>query len=215
MDSTLEETGTRKRKSAVFLLILLSHGLFIETLIRKGRELKLTRPELSEPLLVYLLPQKVPPVSDAPKPEIPLKVPQEGSVLNRETSPGLAPTNPTAPLLETPPAAPQIDWQGESELATKNRESEAEKDTSYRDLSKSMSPAQLDWLKRNHMEPASPGITWKRRRAEVTKDGLPVVQLNDHCVLLPILLIPMVFCSIGLIEPNGDLFKHMRDPPPE
>jgi hypothetical protein len=211
----LEETGTRKRRSAVFLLILLSHCLFIEALIRKGKEIKLTRPELSEALRVYLLPQKVPPVSDAPKPESPLKVPQEGSVLNRETSPGLAPTVPTAPLIETPPAAPQIDWQGESELAAKNRASEAEKDNSYLDLSKSMSPAQLDWLKRNHMEPAGPGITWKRPRVEVTKDGLPIVHINDHCVLLPILLIPMVFCSIGHIEPNGDLFKHMHDPPPQ
>jgi hypothetical protein len=210
---TLEETGTRKRRSAVFLLILLSHGLFIEALIRKGKEIKLTRPELSEALRVYLLPQKVLPVSDAPKPESPLKVPLEGSVLNRETSPGLAPTVPTAPSIETPPVAPQIDWQGESDLAAKNRASEAEKDNSYRDLSKSMSPAQLDWLKRNHMEPASPGITWKRPRVEVTKDGLPIVHINDHCVLLPILLIPMVFCSIGHIEPNGDLFKHMHDPP--
>jgi hypothetical protein len=210
----LEETATRKRRSAVFLLILLSHGLFIEALIRKGREIRLTRPALSEALLVYLLPQKVPLIGNAPKRESPLKVPQAGSVLKRETSRGLAPTVPIAPLIETPPAAPQIDWQGESELAANNRASEAEKDNAYRDLSKSMSPAQLDWLKRNHMQPANPGITWKRPRVD-TKDGLPVVHINDHCVLLPLLLIPMVFCGIGHIEPNGDLFKRMHDPPPQ
>lgn len=38
--------------------------------------------------------------------------------------------------------------------------------------------------------------------------GLPIFWINDHCVLVTLL----VFCSIGHIEANGDLLKHMRDP---
>jgi hypothetical protein len=35
-----------------------------------------------------------------------------------------------------------------------------------------------------------------------------LIWINDHCVLFTL----MVFCGIGKIEVNGELFKHMRDP---
>lgn len=84
----------------------------------------------------------------------------------------------------------------------------AEREPSYRDLS-ALSVEQLSWIKRNHMELAAPGIKWHHRRVEFDPDsGLPIVWLGDHCVLITV----FVFCRIGHIESNGDLFKRMRDP---
>jgi len=55
----------------------------------------------------------------------------------------------------------------------------------------------------------TPGIAWTHPRFEFDRStGLPVLWINDHCVMITLL----VFCGIGHIEANGDLFKHMRDP---
>ena len=198
----------RRRKAAELLLVLLLHGFLIEALIQKGRPI-FRSSDATHTLLVYFLPRMAPPISDARK--IPISsMPDTRSASKRKRPSDLA----IAPPIETAPTTPPIDWQKELEAAAKNRESEADKNNAYRDLSRSMSPSQLDWLKQHRMEPANPGITWKSPRVEITQDGLPIVHINDQCVLVPFFLMPMVFCSIGHVEPNGDLFKHMHDPPP-
>ena len=59
------------------------------------------------------------------------------------------------------------------------------------------------------MRPMTPGLQWTHRRVQFDRDtGLPMVWINDHCVLVTV----FVFCAIGKIEANGELFKHMRDP---
>jgi len=59
------------------------------------------------------------------------------------------------------------------------------------------------------MAPMPPGIEWRHPRFEFDRNsGLPVLWINDHCVLVTLI----VFCGIGKIEANGDLFKHLRDP---
>lgn len=103
-----------------------------------------------------------------------------------------------------------IDWEEEAERAAENAIANSDEENGFRDLS-ALSPQQLDWIRRNHMEPAQPGIAWTYRRVEITKGGFPIVHINDHCVAVPFLLV-MVFCQIGHIEPNGRLFEHMRDP---
>jgi len=79
----------------------------------------------------------------------------------------------------------------------------------YRNLS-ALSPAQLSWMRDNHLEPAAPGIPWTYRRVEVAQGGFPIIHINDHCIAVPFLMM-MVFCKIGHIESNGGLFDHMRD----
>lgn len=111
-----------------------------------------------------------------------------------------------------PPAPPQpkIDWEREAELAAQNAVAAAEKQGNYRDLS-ALSAAQLSWVRRNHLEPAPPGIAWTHPRVEIQKGGLPIIWINDHCIAVPVMML-MVFCKIGHIEANGGLFDHMRDP---
>jgi hypothetical protein len=99
-----------------------------------------------------------------------------------------------------------IDWDRESALVVQSSIDKAVKDSSYRDLS-SLTPEQLDWVKRNHMEPM-PGFQWDRSsRGQMLRHG--IIKLNDYCVL--VVVIP--FCRFGgKIQYNGDLFKDMHDP---
>jgi hypothetical protein len=99
-----------------------------------------------------------------------------------------------------------IDWDRESALVVQSSLAKAAKDKSYRDLS-SLTPEQLDWVKKNHMEPM-PGFQWDRNsRGQMLRHG--IIKLNDYCVL--IVVIP--FCQFGgKIQYNGDLFKDMHDP---
>lgn len=99
-----------------------------------------------------------------------------------------------------------IDWDRESALVVQSSIAKAAKDKSYRDLS-SLTPEQLDWVKKNHMEPM-PGFQWDRNsRGQMLRHG--IIKLNDYCVL--VVVIP--FCRFGgKIQYNGDLFKDMHDP---
>ena len=99
-----------------------------------------------------------------------------------------------------------IDWDRESELAVQSSIAQAGKEKSYRDLS-SLTPEQLDWVKKNHMEPM-PAFPWDRNsRGEMLRHG--IIKLNDYCVLIVV----MPFCRFGgKIQYNGDLFKDMHDP---
>jgi hypothetical protein len=102
----------------------------------------------------------------------------------------------------------RIDWDRESALAVQSNIAQTAKERSYRDLS-GLTPEQLDWVKKNRMEPM-PGFQWDRSsRREMMRHG--IVKLNDYCVLIVVL----PFCRFGAkIQYNGDLFKHMRDPDP-
>ncbi len=210
----MEEAGTRKRRMAVFLLVLLLHGLLIEVLLREQKWIRSTQRQSLDAFLVYFFPREASPASNVPEAKSPAKAPRRDSALKRNKQAQNPSNAPVASPNATVPPTPLIDWPHEMELSAQNRARDEEKEKTYRDLAKSMSPAQLEWLRQHHMEQATPGLTWKTPRVEVTKEGIPIVHINDHCVLVPLLFVPMVFCSIGHIEANGDLFKHMRDPKP-
>ncbi len=199
---------------AVFLLVLLLHGLLVEVLLREQKRIRFTGRQSLDPLHVYFFSRETLQARDVPAAESPAKAPRKNSTLKRNMPPENASSAPVTPLVEAAPPTPRIDWPHELELSAQNRVADEEKGKAYRDLAKSLSPSQLDWLKQHHMEPASPGLAWKSPRVEVTKEGIPIVHISDHCVLVPLLFVPMVFCSIGHIEPNGDLFNHMHDPKP-
>ena len=54
-------------------------------------------------------------------------------------------------------------------------------------------------------------MQWKRARVEVTPEGIPIINVNDYCVVVPMLAF-MMFCRVGHIEANGHLLDHMHDP---
>lgn len=200
----MDRHDSRDRRLLVFLAVLVSHALLVFLLIRAARQSISPQNDSSEPLVLLLLHDGARAAINAMTPRRP------------EVSPPAAPPAPDLKLepapddaISAPPqtAPPAIDWEHEAELAARNGVADAEKQKNYRDLS-ALSAEQLSWAKKNHMEPAAPGIPWTHPRFEFDKhSGLPVFWINDHCVLVTL----MVFCSIGHIEAAGNLFKHMGD----
>ena len=208
----MRQDGPCGRRSLQLLCVVVLHGLLIEALLRQSKELRFPVKDSSPPLTVFFIPRSLPSLDHAPAAKRPDHLPSIRSLLDGKAL-SVAPPGPLiipSPGPSTPPVG--IDWQHELELEARNGVTDQEREKSYRDLSASLTSAQRDWLKRNHMQPATPGITWKSPRIEVLPDGMPIVHINDHCVIMPLFLMPMILCSIGHIEPKGDLFNHMRDP---
>jgi hypothetical protein len=199
-DVLLTAKDSHDRRPLIFLAVLISHAVIVLLLIRTARQATFPPGSVEEPLVVVLLQDKVPATAEP--------------VISHAPVSGARPAirepvsnNAIAVPPEAPPQ-PKIDWEREAELVAQNYIASAEKQNAYRDLS-AMSAAQLSWLRQNRMEPMQPGIPWQHPRFEFDRhSGLPIFWINDRCVLVML----MVFCGIGHIEPNGDLFKKMRDP---
>lgn len=63
--------------------------------------------------------------------------------------------------------------------------------------------------------PKPPEFGWARSRAHriETGPGVTAIRLGDHCVIT-FTPLPFPVCNLGETEANGDLFKHLHDPPP-
>jgi hypothetical protein len=187
------------------------HAAFILLAIRTARLPIFLSTPMNAPLVLLSLPHDAPVAANAVRPgrlaaQRRLATSKPGASSPRASNPEAATSN----AITVAPDLPKIDWEEEAERAAENAIANSDKENGFRDLS-ALSPQQLDWIRRNHMEPAQPGIAWMYRRVEITKGGFPIIHINDHCVAVPFLLM-MVFCQIGHIEPNGRLFEHMRDP---
>ena len=194
-------TGEMQERPRVFLAVLLSHVLVVFLAIRTSLIPMSAPANAYEPLLLIDLHDRPSPVPESTKRRSPTS---KGQKITRRK----VPPNATASPPELP-RQPAIDWEHEAEMAAQNGVARTEKERTYRDLS-ALSAAQLSWIRHNHMEPAPPGIHWRHPRVEI-QDGFPIIWINDRCVLIPLMMFA-VFCGIGHIEPNGELFKHMRDP---
>ncbi len=185
----------------VFLAVLMLHAAIVLLLIRPSRLSTNSRDKAEEPLIFMLLNPDAAEPAGVAKPR-PAQASKAGSAQREAAPPGAITLLPEAP-------PPQVDWQHEADLAAQNAVAGAEREGKFRDLS-SLTPQQRDWIKRNRMEPAPPGIQWRPPRVEFIDRGvpIPVIWINDRCVLI----VPLVFCHIGRIEANGGLFDHMRDP---
>jgi len=194
---------TRDRRPLVFLAVLVSHAVIALLLVRAVRQPVSPQGDAYEPLVLVFLHDGARAITNVVmtrRPDVsPPAVPQAPALKEP------VPDDATGVPPEIPP--PAIDWEHEAELAARNGVAGAEKLKNYRDLS-ALSAQQLSWAKKNHLEPAAPGIQWTHPRVAFdAHSGLPVIWVNDHCVLVTLI----VFCAVGHIEANGDLFKHMSD----
>jgi hypothetical protein len=184
---------------AIFLAVLVSHVVTVLIVIRSARFSAAPR-QPYEPLVLMHLQAQVSAVQDISAQAAPAA---RSYLKKRELAPNNAIT--TAPQVAV---SPPIDWAHEAELAAESGIADSQKEANYRNLA-GLSAAQLSWIKHNHMEPAPPGIAWHHPRFEFDRHtGLPLYWINDHCVLVML----FVFCAVGHIEADGQLFKHMRDP---
>jgi len=61
-----------------------------------------------------------------------------------------------------------------------------------------------------------PGLAWnhaRTHRVEALPGGVTVFNLNDHCAIALLWVVPFFGCQVGKIPSRGDLFEHMRDAP--
>ena len=193
------------KRYLVWLVVVLAHaGLIAAMLLSRPRLSREMRTPTSLSLLQ--LPNQSTTIdatkisvhidADASHPRITADLPPPPIVIN----------NNAITLSPTQQQQQRIDWDRESELAVQSSIAQVGKEKNYRDLS-SLTPEQLDWVKKNHMEPM-PAFQWDQNsRGEMLRHG--IIKLNDYCVL--IVVIP--FCRFGgKIQYNGDLFKDMHDP---
>ena len=197
----MKSNETRDWRPLVLLAVLVSHVMVVNFAMHAAR-LVIASPNGSyQPLILMFLPHREPAPPAVPKPRAPDSTASRPPMIS-EPAPDTAVPPPDTTLIQ-----PWTDWDHEAQLAAKNGVAAAERDTNYRNLS-GLSPEQLAWIKRNHMEPVPPGIPWRHPRVEYSEGGLPIIWVNDHCVVIPM----MMFCQVGHIEANGDLFKHMNGP---
>jgi hypothetical protein len=199
-DVLLTTKDSHDWRPLICLAVLISHAVIVLLLIRTARQAIFSPRSAGEPLVVMLLHDKVPATAEPVIPHAPVSGARPA--IREPLSNGAIAVPPEAP------PQPKIDWEREAELVARNYVAGTEKQNNYRDLS-ALSAAQLSWLRQNRMEPTQPGIQWQHPRFEFDRhSGLPIFWIDDRCVLVML----MVFCGIGRIEANGDLFKHMRDP---
>lgn len=148
-------------------------------------------------------PQPVPPRANLDRPSTPqhARVP-EALLRPREEAPTR--TESSAPVA--------IDWAKEAERAAARRIDEDEAAarkaaalTAHEKTPRSLAP----------LPPAGPQFGWSHaatHRLESFSGGL-ILNLTDRCaIVFAIMLIPV--WKVGDMEPRGDLFDHMNDPPP-
>jgi hypothetical protein len=189
----------------IFVAVLMLHAAIVLLLLRPARLLT-NLGTSGEPLILMFLHSQPAPSTEVATPGPAPSSKARSAKREPASAPAPTPTPDNAITAPEVPPKPSVDWQHEAELAAQNAVADAEREGNIRDLS-SLTPLQLDWIKRNHLEPAAPGIPWQRPRVEITPGGLPVIWINERCVLV----IVMVFCGIGHIEADGGLFNHMRD----
>jgi len=64
--------------------------------------------------------------------------------------------------------------------------------------------------------PRKPGLAWncaRTHRVEALPGGVTVFNLNDHCSIALLWVVPFFGCQLGKIPARGDLFDHLQDAP--
>ena len=196
------------RRLTVFFAVFLLHVCVVVMLSRSSRLLIAAR-LAPEPLFINFLrrSEQPRPAAAAPAPTNPNadQTPRKKRGSAQSESPRSAPQSPSNPVTQNAILAAPIDWTQEAEWAVRSRLQAAEREKLFRNLS-GMSAAQLEWIRKNHMEPADTNPPWAENRPRNNADG--VLWLSENCALVN----GLPFCRIrlGRKPPRGDLFKNMR-----
>jgi hypothetical protein len=199
-------TLKRARRLSVIAFVVALHAGVCWLLLEATRALKIGT-AASSLELIYLTPDVPESVRRTPAPARPSQPPvqQRAAIpaLNRRQSlsqPSAAPAAEEDNAIHAP-----IDWA--NELNRTARESASGESAPK--------PREFGAPHAAPTPPAKPPeFGWSRSRTHRVERGPGSVgiHLGDHCVIA-LSPLPSVVCTPGKKEANGDLFKHMRDPP--
>lgn len=159
-------------------------------------------------MLVVFLPSDEPQHSPHSGATPPRRGPQKRELLapieTRNTMPSPPPTVNVVP-------STTIDWAAEAKGATSRQ---VEQDEETRGRAKAFAPPTSPMFA---AAPAhKPAFHWnyaRTHRVEALPGGVTVINLNDHCAVAFLWVLPFIGCQPGKIPIRGDLFDHMRDSP--
>lgn len=199
-------THKRARRLSVLAVVVALHIAVCWMLLEVTRPLKIRTASASLELtyLTFVVPESAP---RTPAPARPSQPPlREGAAIppsNRRRPPSQP--SAVAPAEEDNAIHPPIDWAHElNRTATESASGEA-----------APKPREFG---APHVAPTPPAkppeFGWSHSRTHrLEKDpGRLGIHLGDHCVI-SFTPLPSAVCSPGNREANGDLFKHMHDPP--
>lgn len=199
-------THERARRLSVIAVVAALHAGVCWMLLEATAPLKI-RTSASSLELTYLNLNMPESAASRPAPvrHSPPLVPQGGA--SRPSNQPQAPSQPSAAAGgdEDNAIHPPIDWANELSRTAREAASGA-------------SAPQPRVFGAPHVAPTPPakppefGWSYSRTHRVETGPGGMAVHLNDRCAIA-LAPLPFPVCALGKREANGDLFKHMRDPP--
>ena len=126
-------------------------------------------------------------------------------------SPAFPTARPHANVPPPPLPAPStaIDWDGEARAAAARKTDE---DSAHR----RRDMAALPRARAFQPTVTRPMFHWDHagtHRVEPLQGGGTLINLNDSCVIVIFIMMPVAACRLGHSPARGDLFEHMRDGP--
>jgi hypothetical protein len=193
------------RRIAAFALVAGAHAVALAWLLGLTRTHAGSAGAEESLTLVALLPGR--PHSPGPS----VTPPPDGAKRQRTGAP---PTETRMPAPRVPPlpaGLTAIDWAAEAADAA-SRVPQGE-ESRGRARTFGMPPASAMFAP---APPRKPGFAWnyaRTHRVEALPGGVTVFNLNDHCSIALLWVLPFFGCQLGKIPARGDLFDHLRDPP--
>lgn len=190
-----------------FVAVAVAHAaLFLVLAKTRLTSAPAAQPETS--MILFMLP-----MNEAAAP-----APPDGAERTPLPRPVRAQPPPKLTPAETTPEGPQstapvmIDWAKEAQEAAA-RQIDADEAKARRATALSTHKRVPDYLA--PPPAAQPQFGWSHantHRIESFPGGGFILNLSDRCaIVFTIMVIPV--CKVGVIEPRGDLFQHMDDPP--
>ena len=211
-ESVYWRTEHAERRTAIFAGVLLLHAMIGILLMRTSSLLtvRINPQELLLSIFGNSLSRKPAEANPAPvKPGL-----NENSRAKRANARREAPASALRPPVSDALASitpndftllPPIDWEHEAEAAVQSRMAATEREKRYRNLA-GLSAAQLEWIRKNHMEPVDSNPPWSETHPRNNADG--VFWINDNCAIVDFM--PVCRIKLGSKKPRGDLFRDMR-----
>jgi hypothetical protein len=205
-----EKAAARLLRPGILLLVAALHAALLFLASQWQMQVALRH---EEPLIFLTLPSRMQAPAESEPP--PQPSPQKKPAPSHDTQLVIVPPPAGPPPIEQP-AAP-IDWTAEA-TRTAKQQAELAAAPGPRALDQHAPGAGIDFDGGLGPDPEyRPEFGWyhaRIHRIEPLEGGGSILWINDRCFIVMAGVIPFPMCGIGKIPPRGDLFDHMRDPPP-